>query len=176
MDFAGSKQVDMKLFRQMYLVVSAIPGILLLLTFVLWFMSNDGWSGEPVEVPTVQYAIFGVLALATLPIALWVRRTTMKRPVPVAYGSPGAVVEVEPERAAAGQITMASVVGMAVPEVSLLLGFVLAFLTESWTPYVPFAAYAVVGWLVMYPRPAQVRAWLAERMGSPVPHVPPAPL
>lgn len=175
MDYFGPVQVDMKRFSQMYRVVSAIPVILLLLTFVLWFTSREGWSGDPAAVPVVQYVIFGVLALATVPIALWLRRSSMQRPVPGAPSPAGSAV-VDPESAAVASITMAATIGMAVPEISVLLGFVLGFLTESWTPYVPFAAYGALGWIIMFPRPSQVREWYARLVGQAPAAVPAASL
>jgi len=65
------------------------------------------------------------------------------------------------------------IVGMALPEISLLLGFVLGFQSMSWLYYIPFAVLAIVGWAVMYPRPSQVRSWYARQMGfDPIPGMP----
>lgn len=163
-------QVDMKPFRQMYLVVSTLPTILLLLTFVLWFMfaNAEPGTGEPYVIPTLQYAIFGAIALASLPLAMWARRMSLAQTgnMQVQKSALSAPEMLTGDLAAVARITTAATVGMAIPEVSVLLGFVLAFMSESWIPYLPFAAYGVLGWIVMYPRTQQVRRWFAEQTGA----------
>lgn len=171
MDELVPGQVDMKPFRQMYLVVSVLPTVLLLLTFVLWFMFNNSEPATtPIEpVPTLQYVIFGALALASLPLAIWTRGLTLRQTGdlttrPSRYSM--TTVTLTGDAAAIARITSAATIGMAMPEISVLLGFVLAFMTESWTPYLPFAAYTVLGWIIMYPRPEQVRRWFAQQTGA----------
>lgn len=163
-------QVDMAPFRQMYVVVSALPTILLLLTFVLWFMFNNAepTASAPAAVPPVQYVIFGVVALSTLPLAIWVRGMTLRQTgeMRMQNAASSAPQTMSADQSAVARITMASTIGMALPETSLLLGFVLGFMTQSWIPYVPFAAYTLLGWIVMYPRPEQVRRWFAEQTGT----------
>lgn|GEM_PF-3423824 len=172
----GGQQFDMKPFRQMYLTVSALPTILILLTFVLWFMlEGPGVEEEAVftTLPTLQYVLFGVVALASLPLAVVLRRLALRQTgdftAQKRFSAPQAM---SGQAAALGRITSAAVVGMATPEISVILGFVACFLTGEWMVYLPFALYSVIGWAVMYPRPSQVRAWYARQMGiEPVPSI-----
>ncbi|MDP2300107.1 MAG: hypothetical protein Q8M55_05275, partial [Actinomycetota bacterium] len=74
MSYEG-ESLDMSLFRQMYLIVSALPTILLLLTFVLWTMLEGPGAAEstgPDGMPAWQIALFAAIALASLPMALFV--------------------------------------------------------------------------------------------------------
>jgi hypothetical protein len=159
--------LDMARFRQMYVVVSTLPTILVLLTFVLWFMlegpgAADSTGGQ--KFSGIRLALFSVVALASLPMALFVRRIGLKATGDVIDPKTRAVLA--GSDAAAQRITTIAIVGMAIPEISVLLGFVAAFLTESWLYYLPFAVYGVIGWAVMYPRPSQVRAWYARQTGA----------
>ncbi|MDZ4166704.1 MAG: hypothetical protein U1E08_03290 [Coriobacteriia bacterium] len=172
MSYEG-ESLDMSLFRQMYLIVSALPTILLLLTFVLWTMLEGPGAAEstgPDGMPAWQIALFAAIALASLPMALFVRRLGLK--------ATGDVIDPKSKKVLSGpdavvqRITSTAVVGMAMPEIGLLLGFVACFLTENWLVYLPFAAYTIVGWAIMYPRPSQVRAWYARQTGAePVPSI-----
>jgi len=143
----------------------------LLLTFVLWFMKTLGdVPPDPGQetLPLAYWLIFGSLSLASLPAALWVRSLLLRaagtytsRYGQVLTGTAGAV----------GRISNAAIVGMAIPEVSILLGFVAGFLTMDWGVYAPFAAWGLLGWIVMFPRPSQVREWYARQTES-APQIP----
>jgi len=165
------EQFDSRWFRITYIVAGSMTTTFLLLTFVLWFMKLDDTvrSGPHYQaLPVAYWVIFAALSLASLPAALWVRSlllratgTYISRYGQVLTGTAGAV----------GRISTAAVVGMAIPEVSVLLGFVAGFLTMDWGVYAPFAAYAILGWIVMFPRPSQVRQWYARQTES-APHIP----
>jgi hypothetical protein len=168
-----TEPLDMKRFRQMYLVVSALPTILLLLTFVLWFMLEGPGAAESTggeEFTGLRLALFSIMALASLPWALFARRLGLN-----ATGNgidPKTKAVLTGSDAVVQRISTSAIVGMAMPEISVLLGFVAAFLTENWLYYLPFAAYTIIGWAIMYPRPSQVRAWYARQTGAePVPSI-----
>ena len=149
--------------RQMYMVVRALPTVMLMLTFVLWFMKNEG--SEASGFAPVQVALFAVIAAASLPAALWVRRISLRQDVEkiaARYSQSG--ITITREGAVLQTISTSSVVGMAMPEVSVLLGFVAGFMTMNWASYIPFALYPLIGWAIMYPRPSQVREWYARQM------------
>lgn len=166
MDGATLVQPDGKAFRQMYLICAQLPITLALLTFVLWFMGNEGWDGPPATPPGVQIVVFAILAIAVVPLAFLVRNADLRRGGLVAGSAPLAAPDGTPLTAAqvaVSRITMSAIVGMAIPEVSVLLGFVLGFQMQSWSVYIPFAAWSVLGWIIMYPRPSQVRAWYSRQ-------------
>jgi hypothetical protein len=156
---------DMRKFRSMYVVVCSLPTIIGLMTFVLWFMATSGSAEPTVASGVVDPVIFGVLtalSVPALPIALLVRRLALKAVGPYRnqYGT------FEGEAAAIGRITTAATVGMAIPEIPVLMGFVLCFSGASWLTYALFCAYALVGWIVMFPRPSQVREWYSRQTQS----------
>jgi len=162
--------IDLKPFKITFIVCAALPGIFFLMTFVLGFMLS--YPADVTELPELwMVAVFAVLAVVTSAAAPIVRARTLAATGPFA-ASYGVVLEGEP--AAWQRIAMAATVGMAMPEISLLLGFVLGFQSMSWLYYIPFAALTIVGWAYMYPRPSQVRSWYARQMGYE--HVPGMPL
>ncbi|PKQ21025.1 MAG: hypothetical protein CVT66_02035 [Actinobacteria bacterium HGW-Actinobacteria-6] len=154
--------LDMKLFQKTFLVCAMIPTILFMMTFVLWFMLED-----PVEpgatVPLLQIVIFAAMAIAVVVFAPRVRAKLLRASGPVNMKNG---VRLEGDLAAQQRISMAAIVGMGLAELPLLLGFVLGFLSMSWTLYIPFAALSVAGWAYMYPRPAQIRQWYEHQMAS----------
>jgi hypothetical protein len=165
---------DPRWFTQTRIVCAALTTTFLLLTFVLWFML-DGPAAEGATavispaVPTVQYILFTALALVSLPLALFVRKRTLAATQQLVDQNGQALTG---SVAARGRIGVAAVVGMALPEVSILLGFVLGFLSESWTPYLPFAAWGVLGWAIMFPRTSQLREWYERQSaGSDLPQM-----
>lgn len=157
--------LDMKLFQKTFLVCAMVPMILVVMTFVLWTMLQD-----PIEpaaaVPTLQIAIFGILAIAVVAFAPRVRTMLLQATGPVNMQNG---TRLEGDLAAQQRISMAAIVGMTLPEISLLLGFVLGFVGTSWALYIPFAALAVAGWVYMYPRPAQIREWYERQMVAALP-------
>jgi len=163
--------IDLKPFKNMFIICATLPNILLMLTFVLWFMFNSPDTVDPFVPPLTWTISFAALALATTGLAPLLRERLMR-----ATGSftsrYGQVLD--GSAAAVGRVTAAAVVGMALPEVSVLLGFVLGFMSNSWLYYIPFAALTIIGWAYMYPRPSQVRTWYARQMGYS--HVPGMPL
>ncbi len=66
-----TETIGMSRFRQMYIVVSALPTILPMLTFVFWFMGSGGWNSEPADVSGPIVLVFGAAVLATVPLGLW---------------------------------------------------------------------------------------------------------
>ncbi len=161
--------IDLKPFKITFIVCAALPGIFFLMTFVLWFMLLEPTK---VEAPpsTLMVAAFAVLAVVTSVLAPVVRAKSLAAtgPLTARYGQ-----VFEGELAVWERMSMAATVGMAMPEIALLLGFVLGFQSMSWAYYVPFAALAVLGWAVMYPRPSQVRSWYAHQMSfDPTPGMP----
>lgn len=162
--------VDMRKFRVMYVTVCSLPTIILLMTFVLWFMTTGDSSESTVASGVVDPGIFWVLtalAVPALPLAMLLRRLTLKPTGPYRnqYGT------FEGEAAALGRISTAATIGMAIPEIPVLMGFVLCFMGASWLTYALFCAYAVLGWIVMFPRPSQVREWYARQTQS-APQIP----
>ncbi len=158
MGYTG-EPLDMRKFRASYVVVCTLPSTLFLMTFVLWFMMRTMTPAELAEYgtpPTVHIVLFSAVALASLPLGLLVRRLVLTKwsPVVAAYGQ-----TLSSEELAIGRIGLAMVYGMSFPNISVLLGFVLGFMAMSWTYFLPFIAYAVVGWIIMFPRPSQVREW-----------------
>jgi len=154
--------VDLKPFKTNFIVCAAITMILPLITFVLWVMISGSGADYASDVTPVHLAMFTVLGAAAFVMAPLVRQWMLAKTGPVRTNV-GTMVEGDP--AAWYRIGMAAVVGMALPETTLLSGFVLAFLAMSWVYYVPFALATVIGWAFMYPRPSQVRAWYAHQMG-----------
>ena len=154
--------LDMKLFQKTFIVCAMIPMILFMMTFVLWFMLEDP-VGPGAAVPVLQIAIFGAVALGVVLFApgLRAKLLSVSGPVNMKNGA-----RLEGDLAAQQRVSMAAVVGMSLAEIPLLLGFVLGFLSMSWTPYIPFAALSVAGWAYMYPRPAQIREWYERQMAS----------
>ena len=141
-----------------------------MLTFVLWFMFTSSETTAPVVPPLTMVIAFTVLALFATGMTPWLRGRLLR--ATGAFTSRYGQV-LEGEAAAVGRVTAAAVVGMALPEVSILLGFVLGFMSSSWLYYIPFAALTVVAWAYMYPRPSQVRSWYAQQMGfDPIPGMP----
>jgi len=161
--------IDLKPFKQTFVVCGAIVLIFPMLTFVLWVMLSDPVDAE--VVPAFEIALFGGIAFVAAVLAPFVRGRMLKRTGPM---KTNLGTEVEGAPAAWGRISQAAIVGFAMFEMPLLLGFVLAFLSMSWLFYLPFAAVALIGWAYMYPRPAQVRSWYARQMGYE--HVPGMPL
>lgn len=157
--------VDMKLFQKTFVVCAMIPTIIFMMTFVLWFMFQD-----PIEpagtVPLVQTVIFGLLAVGATAAAPGIRSRMLRATGPVNMNTG---VRLEGDLAAQQRISMAAIIGMALPELSLLLGFVLGFLAMSWAYYVPFAAVSIIGWIVMFPRPSQVQEWYRHQMADAIP-------
>lgn len=163
--------LDMRKSRIMYVVVCTMPSTLALMTFVLWFMTTGDSSESTVASGVIDPGIFWVLtalAAPALPIALFMRRLLLKPTGPYRnqYGT------FEGEAAALGRITTAATVGMAIPEIPVLMGFVLCFSGASWLTYALFCAYAIAGWAVMFPRPSQVREWYARQTESSGPQIP----
>lgn len=157
--------LDMRKFRIMYIVVSQLPLTLVLMTFVLWFMTTGDSSESTVASGVIDPGIFWVLtalSVPALPLALFVRGLALKATGPYRnqYGT------FEGEAAALARITTAATVGMAIPEIPVLLGFVLCFSGASWLTYALFCAYAILGWIIMFPRPSQVREWYARQTES----------
>jgi len=156
---------DNRWFRITYIVAGSMTTTFLLLTFVLWFLKRHEAAQSAAEygpLPVAYWVVFGALSLASLPVALWVRSLLLRatgtftsRYGQVLTGTMGAV----------GRISNAAVIGMAIPEVSILLGFVAGFLTMDWGVYAPFAAWGILGWAIMFPRPSQLRDWY-ERQGA----------
>lgn len=164
-------QADGKAFRQMYLTVAQLPTTLLLLTFVLWFMGRDGWDSEPTTTfaSVGVLALFGAMALSSLPLAMYVRSLSLRERGELRRSVSRWSTQQETlsgPQAAVARITAAVVVGMALPEISVLLGFVLGFQTQRWDIYIPFAAWSVLGWIVMFPRRSQLQVWYAEQVGQ----------
>lgn len=154
--------VDMKKFRVMYVTVCSLPTIILLMTFVLWFMWSTETTERVIGAGVVDPGIFWVLtalSVPALPIALFARGLALK-PVGAYQNQYGTF---SGEAAALGRISTAATVGMAIPEIPVLMGFVLCFMGASWLTYALFCAYAVLGWIVMFPRPSQVREWYARQ-------------
>lgn len=166
--------IDLGRFKQMYLTVASVIMVLPSLTFVLWFTMRDARPMNAAQLPAAILPVFAVVALASIPLALVVRSVILRQvgDFTAQRSTPSAPQRLTGEDAAIGRITSAAMVGMALPEVSLILGFVLGFMTGSWLYFIPFAAYAVLGWAIMFPRPAQVRAWYQRQMGvAPVPTI-----
>lgn len=158
---------DMTRFRRMYVVVSALPTILVLLTFVLWLMLEGPGTGESAgasDLNALQLGLFALVAVLSVPWALFARHLGLRQTGRVI--DPRTKAELTGSDAAVQRISTSAIVGMATPEISVLLGFVACFLTENWIVYLPFAAYSVLGWAIMYPRPSQVRAWYARQTGA----------
>lgn len=158
---------DIRKLRVSYIVVCLLPSTLFLLTFVLWFMMHGLTPAEIAEYgedpSMVHIVLFGALALASLPAGLLVRRLVLtgRWPVAAAYGQ-----ALTREQAAMGRIGLAMVYGMSFPDISVLFGFVLGFMAMSWTYFLPFIAYAILGWIIMFPRPSQLRDWYERQSGS----------
>jgi len=161
--------VDMSKFKRMYTVCGTLPMILPMMTFVLWFMLSGDLEEPPSSIPTVQTAIFAAIAVGAVALAPWVRSLGMRRTGPMT--TPNGV-EASAEDVAAARIQTACVTGMAMPEIALLLGYVLGFLSYQWSYFIPFAALCAVGWAFMFPRPSQIRQWYARQMGfEPAPSI-----
>lgn len=164
-DYLG-RPIDLKPFKPTFLVCAAVTMILPMLTFVLW-TTMEAPEGELVTPPTWEVLLFALVALAGVAMAPYVRGLLL-RSTAVLKSNTGQVLE--GEQAATGRVTQAAIVGMAMCEMPLLLGFVLGFMSGSWAYYVSFAALTVVGWTLMFPRPSQIRAWYAQQMGyEPIP-------
>jgi hypothetical protein len=145
-----------------------------LLAYVLWFMDLSPNDPGLTGMDPLALAIFGVLAFATLPAALFVRNLLLKATGDFKAPKRGLLdtsrSTLTGQEAAVGRVTNAAITGMAIPESSVLLGFIATFMTGDWRIFIPFALWGVIGWGVMYPRPSQVRAWYARQMGQDLPH------
>ncbi len=152
--------IDLKPFKITFIVCGALTTIFALMTFVLWFMLQ--YNTLPSVAPPLEYLVgFSVVAVVAVIGAPFVRASGMRKTG--TYVSRSGMT-LEGEQAAWERIGTVAVVGMALPEISLLLGFVLGYLAMSWLYYIPFAALCLIGWTFMYPRPAQVRAWYEYQM------------
>jgi hypothetical protein len=153
--------IDLKPFKITFIVCGSLTTIFALMTFVLWFMFQ--YNTLPSTAPPLAYVVvFSVVAVAAVGGAPFVRASGMRKTGPYTARTG---MQLEGEQAAWERIGAVAVVGMALPEISLLLGFVLGYLAMNWLYYIPFAALCLIGWAFMFPRPAQVRAWYAHQMG-----------
>ncbi len=157
--------IDLKPFKQTFIVCALIPEIALLLAFVLWSMQN----GEPEQmnlVSTAHLVIFGTMTAISVVAAPLVRGAMLRRTGQL-RGNYGVVLEGEP--AALARVSTSAIVGMALFEMPVLSGFVLGYLAMSWSYFIPGAVISAIGWAFMYPRPSQIRTWYARQMEY-VPH------
>lgn len=161
--------IDLKPFKTTFIVCAVIPEIVLLLALVLWVVL-DGETPQPDLVSMVHLVVFGVIGAIVVVGAPFVRRSMLAATGPM-RGSYGVVIEGQP--AALARVSNAAIIGMAMFELPSLLGFVLSFLAASWGYFFIGAAVSVIGWVFMYPRPDQVRAWYARQMesASPIPGI-----
>lgn len=163
-----NETLDMKRFRTMYLTIAALPVVSVVLTVVLWLISTQGWAVEPIDVTAAHLPFFGFLAVVSLPLTLGLRSAILRRTGPFHAGvlsfRPGR--EYWGEDAAVMRITQAAIIGMVLQEQSLILGFLIVLLSHSWRYYVPFASYTALGWIVLFPRPSQLREWYARQRAS----------
>lgn len=165
--YAGGEPFDSRKLGGMYLRVTALALEPAFLAFVLWFMGRGGWEGEPDGLPPVVVGLFALMSLAALPMGIWLRKKSMAgRGDFTVQKSRYSTKTITYTGAEAGmaRITGGALAGMAMQALPALYGFVLGFMFQDWLYFLPFVAYSVLGILVMYPRPAQVRTWHAEQM------------
>ncbi len=161
--------LDMSKFRRTYFTCGLLPLIVPWMGFILWFMY--GFTDTPgASIPVFQVVLFAVIAVAAVAFAPRMRSLGLRQTGPVKLKT-GEMAE--GEAAAVFRISTSAISGMALPEVAVLLGFVLGFLSDgNWTYFIVFSAIGVVGWAIMFPRPAQLREWYALQMGhEPAPSI-----
>ena len=164
----SENSIDMTRFCRMYLTVALLPLVLVVLTLALWFISARGWIMAPIDVRPAHLPMFGFLALISLPLTIALRSVILRRTGPFHSGGSGlrAGQEYWGEDAAVMRITQAAVIGMVLQAQSVILGFLIVLLSHTWRYYIPFASYSALGWIVMFPRPSQVRQWYSRQTAS----------
>ncbi|MHB1135343.1 MAG: hypothetical protein ACYDHQ_06275 [Coriobacteriia bacterium] len=164
----SKEQLDMSRFRKMYTAVAVVPMVPIVLAVALWFISAHGWSSAPIDVTSGHLPMFAFLAFISLPLTWVLRSAILRRTGPFHAGGHGFKPGQEywGEDAAVLRITQAAIIGMILQEQSVILGFLLVLLSHAWRYYIPFASYTALGWIVMFPRPSQVREWYAQQTAS----------
>lgn len=172
-----------KLFTLGRTTCAALFGIVPLLTFVIWFMFRGG-PPETEALDPVMYVMV-LVPLVTIvagPIlrAWLVRSAEQGRAVPALTSASSAnAAPPDPVLARVAALNQAYIVGMAMGEPAVLIGFVLSFMSGTWAPVLIGGAVTLAYFVVMFPRrPDWEDSVAAAGLGgvAPAASEPPAPL
>lgn len=166
--YANDGAFDPPAFRSMYVKVYLMALVPVFLALVLWFMGNGGWDGEPASFSPLIVAWCAVLGLASLPFGVWQRKRVLAQTGDFvgqknSWSSQKTYKGVE---AVTMRLKAGAVSAMAMPIQSAAFGFILGFKLQSWLYFLPFAAYSVLGMIILYPRQSQMQAWYQRQMAA----------
>lgn len=170
-------------------MVLNLLGILPMFSFVIWFMSTDGWS-HPRQFVTP--ALLGVLAFGVLVSALsasvggWIGQRTARKwaesglrgdqlqpagPIrsEKIFGVDIGAAAIAPVPAGLwDRFSIASITASAMPECALLCGFVVSFMTERLSIFAAGAVTYLAFWAYNFPRKSHWDRW-AQSAGLELP-------